>query len=102
MVVRLAQLRPPSLIERIGEPGLRQDVWEDPKLANDPTVAPHYELLKESKPFPEPANGRLSEVISAVSPLLDNIFLDEIGVEEGCAQIQEAMQEIIDKPAPGL
>jgi hypothetical protein len=89
-------------VSRIGEPGLRKDVWEDPQLINDPLVAPHYELLKVVKPMPEPANGRLSEARAAAQPILDSILLDEIDVEVGCLEIQEAMQEVMDQPKPGL
>lgn len=89
-------------VERIGEPGLRYDVWEDPKLVDDPMVAPHYELLKVAKPMPVPANGRLAEVADPVTQIYSNIFADEISVEEGCAQIQKTLQEILDKPVPGL
>jgi ABC-type glycerol-3-phosphate transport system substrate-binding protein len=89
-------------VARIGEPGLRKDVWEDPLLANDPEVAPHYELLKVVKPMPVPANGRLSEIADPVTQIYSNIFANEVGVEEGCAQIQGTLQEILDKPLPGL
>jgi multiple sugar transport system substrate-binding protein len=89
-------------VARIGEPGLRKDVWEDPLLANDPEVAPHYELLKVVKPMPVPANGRLSEIADPVTQIYSNIFANEVGVEEGCAQIQATLQEILDKPLPGL
>ena len=89
-------------VARIGEPGLRYDVWEDPKLIDDPYVAPHYELLKQVKPMPVPANGRLSEIADPVTQIYSNIFSDEVTVEEGCAQIQKAVQEILDKPVPGL
>ena len=89
-------------VARIGEPGLRKDVWEDPQLVNDPEVAPHYELLKEAKPMPVPANGRLSEIAGPVTQIYSNIFADEVTVEEGCAEIQGVLQEILDKPVPGL
>lgn len=89
-------------VARIGEPGLREDVWEDPKLLDDPLVAPHYEMLKVVKPMPEPANGRLAEVREAVEPILEGIWLDELSVEEGCNEIQRKMQEVLDQPKPGL
>lgn len=89
-------------VARIGEPGLRTDVWEDPKLKNDPLVAPHYELLKVVKPMPVPANGRLAEIAGPVTSIYENIFADKVSVEEGCAQIQKKLQEILDQPVPGL
>ena len=88
-------------VERIGEPGLRYDVWEDPKLKNDPMVAPHYALLKVVQAMPEPANGRLSELKSAIGPFLQGIFLEEISVEEGCAEAHVKSQEVLDMPKPG-
>jgi|GEM_PF-1053369 len=89
-------------VKRIGEPGLRYDVWEDPSLKNDPLIAPHYELLKVVKPMPVPANGRLQEIAGPVTAIYENIFADKVSVEEGCAQIQKKLQEILDQPVPGL
>ena len=88
-------------VARIGEPGLRTDVWEDAVLIDDPVVKPHYELLKIVKPMPVPANGRLSEIADPVTQIYSGIFLGEIEVEAGCVQIQETMQAILDQPKPG-
>jgi len=88
-------------VARIGEPGLRTDVWEDPQLMNDPLVRPHFDLLKVVKPMPVPANGRLSEIADPVQQIYSAIWLDELSVEEGCAQIQENLQAILDQPKPG-
>ncbi|MFN8492391.1 MAG: sugar ABC transporter substrate-binding protein [Caldilineaceae bacterium] len=88
-------------VKRIGEPGLRQDVWEDPALINDPLVKPHYELLKTVKPMPVPANGRLSEIADPVTQIYSGIFLGTTSVEDGCAQIQAKLQSILDQPKPG-
>jgi ABC-type glycerol-3-phosphate transport system substrate-binding protein len=88
-------------VQRIGEPGLRTDVWEDPSLSEDPLVKPHYELLQVVKPMPVPANGRLSEIADPVQQIYSAIFLDEITVEQGCAEIQTKLQEILDQPKPG-
>jgi multiple sugar transport system substrate-binding protein len=88
-------------VARIGEPGLRTDVWEDAVLIDDPVVKPHYELLKIAKPMPVPANGRLSEIADPVTQIYSGIFLGEIDVEAGCAQIQETVQAILDQPKPG-
>jgi multiple sugar transport system substrate-binding protein len=89
-------------VARIGEPGLRQDVWEDPKLKNDPLVAPHYEMLKTAKPMPVPANGRLSEVADPMQQIMASMMLGKTPVKDGCAQMQKKMQEILDQPVPGL
>ncbi|MCL5994761.1 MAG: extracellular solute-binding protein [Chloroflexi bacterium] len=89
-------------VKRIGEPGLRTDVWEDPALINDPLVKPHYELLRVVKPMPVPANGRLSEIADPVQQIYSGIWLGELSVEDGCAQIQEKLQQILDQPKPGL
>jgi multiple sugar transport system substrate-binding protein len=89
-------------IKRIGEPGLRIDVWDDPAIANDPLVKPHAELLKVVKPMPVPANGRLQEIADPVQQVYTGIWTNEISVEDGCAQIQERLQKILDQPKPGL
>ncbi len=88
-------------VKRIGEPGLRADVWEDPTLLNDPLVKPHYELLKTVKPMAVPANGRLSEIADPVQQIYSAIYLNDITVEQGCAQIQDKLQAILDQPKPG-
>ena len=88
-------------VKRIGEPGLRADVWEDPTLLNDPLVKPHYELLKTVKPMAVPANGRLSEIADPVQQIYSAIYLNDITVEQGCAQIQDKLQAILDEPKPG-
>jgi multiple sugar transport system substrate-binding protein len=88
-------------VARIGEPGLRTDVWEDPALIDDPIVKPHYDLLQVVKPMPVPANGRLSEIADPVTQIYSAIFLNEITVEEGCAEIQSKVQAILDQPKPG-
>lgn len=88
-------------VARIGEPGLRTDVWEDSSLIDDPLIKPHFELLKTVKPMPVPANGRLSEIADPVGQIYSAIWLDELGVEEGCAEIQETLQAILDQPKPG-
>lgn len=88
-------------VARIGEPGLRYDVWEDPKLANDPLVAPHYALLKIVKAMPEPANGRSTEVKNVIQPVLEGIWLQEVTVDEGCAEIHKKVQEVMEMPKPG-
>lgn len=88
-------------VSRIGEPGLRSDVWEDPVLIDDPLVRPHFDLLQVVQPMPMPANGRLAEAKNVVQQIYSAIWLDELTVEEGCAQAQEAMQAILDQPRPG-
>ena len=88
--------------KRIGEPGLRQDVWESPELANDPLVRPHYDLLKIVKPMPVPQNGRLSEVADPIQQIYQGLWLNEISVDDACKQIQDKLQKILDQPKPGL
>jgi len=89
-------------VARIGEPGLRKDVWEDPVLKDDPLVSPHYEMLKIVKPMPVPANGRLSEIADPMQALMEGMMLGEVSIEEGADLMQAKMQEILDQPAPGL
>ncbi|MEZ4731436.1 MAG: extracellular solute-binding protein [Caldilineaceae bacterium] len=88
-------------VSRIGEPGLRSDVWEDPKLIDDPLVKPHFELLQVVRPMAMPANGRLAEAKNALQQIYSAIWLDELTVADGCAQAQEALQAILDQPRPG-
>ncbi len=85
-------------IGRIGEPGLRYDVFEDPAVANDPLIIPHFQVLQDVKPFPAPHNGRDSEVIQATAPLLEGIYVNELSAEEGCQRLQDAIQAILDMP----
>ena len=85
-------------IGRLGEPGLRFDVFEEPSVANDPMISPHFEVLKTVRPFPAPANGRDSEVIEATTPLLESMYLAEKSPEEGCQELQAKIQEILDMP----
>lgn len=87
-------------VTKLGEPGLRFDVWEDPIIANNPLISPHYELLKLVKPFPAPINGRDSEVLEASTPLLEGMFIGELTVEEGCEQLQTKVQEILEMELP--
>jgi multiple sugar transport system substrate-binding protein len=89
-------------VARIGEPGLRTDVWEDPKLKNDPLVAPHYEMLKTVKPMPVPANGRLSEIADPMQSIMEGMMLGKTTVKAGADQMQKKMQEILDQKVPGL
>ncbi|MBV7334375.1 extracellular solute-binding protein [Chloroflexi bacterium TSY] len=88
-------------VSRIGEPGLRSDVWEDPVLIDDPLVRPHFDLLQVVQPMPMPANGRLAEAKNAIQQIYSAIWLDELTVEDGCAQAQEATQAVLDQPKPG-
>lgn len=85
-------------IGRIGEPGLRYDVFEDPQVASDPLIIPHFQVLQDVKPFPTPHNGRDSEVIQATAPLLEGMYLNELSAEEGCGRLAETIQEILDMP----
>lgn len=85
-------------IGRIGEPGLRYDVFEHPDVANDPLIIPHFQVLQHVKPFPAPHNGRDSEVIEATKPLLEGMYVNELSAEEGCQRLQEAIQAILDMP----
>lgn len=88
-------------VERIGEPGLRTDVWEDATLIENPLVRPHFDLLQVVKPMPMPANGRLAEGKEAVQQIYSAIWLDELTVEAGCAEAQDSLQAVLDQPRPG-
>ena len=87
-------------ISRIGEPGLRSDVWEDPVVKNDPMTWPHYALIQEAKRFPAPANARDSENIDRSAPIFDGIRLGDLTVEEGCAELHEKVTEILAMDLP--
>jgi multiple sugar transport system substrate-binding protein len=87
-------------IARIGEPGLRHDVWEDPRVKNDPMVSPHQILIEEAKRFPNPVNGRDSENLDFSNPILDGIRLGELTVEEGCAELHKKVSEVLAMDPP--
>ena len=89
-------------VVRLGEPGLRMDVFADPSVSGNPLIAPCLEMLKIVRPYPEPANGYMSEIVAAEMPLLQGIMLQELTVEEGCAQLQKKAEEIISRPPPAL
>jgi len=88
--------------KRVGEPGCRHDVWEDPELTENPLCKPHGELMKTVRHMPIPANGRLREIANPMGQLLSAIWLDELTPEEGCARMQVELQQILDQPRPGL
>ena len=87
---------------RLGEPGLRWDVFEDPSVSGNPLIAPCLEMLKAVRPYPEPGNGYISELMAAEQPILDGIYLEELTVDEGCAELQRKAQDIFDRPPPAL
>ena len=87
-------------VERIGEPGLRYDVWDDPKVKNNPLIAPHAPLMKEAKRFPSPANARDSENLDVSNPILEAMYVGELSVEEGTTKLQGKVQEVLDMPPP--
>jgi len=87
-------------VERIGEPGLRYDVWDDPKVKDNPLIAPHAPLMKEAKRFPSPANARDSENLDVSNPILEAMYVGELSVEEGTKLLQEKVQEVLDMPPP--
>ncbi len=59
-------------------------------------------MLKVCKPQPEPANGRTQELRSEIGQVLSGIWLQELTVDEGIAELQTKTQEILDRPKPGL
>jgi hypothetical protein len=59
-------------------------------------------MLKVCKPQPEPANGRTQELRADISQVLSGIWLQELTVDEGIAELQAKTQEILDMPKPGL
>lgn len=83
------------------EPGARPDVWNDPRLANDPKVKPHAEAIKIVKPMPVPANGRNGEVTAEVQKIMTTAWLGERKVPDAIAEMNKVAQKIIDMPPPG-
>jgi len=84
-----------------GSPGPRSDVWESQRL-ND--YNPIYKILvakhpQGPAPYYFPKNGRVSECITTVDNNLQAIWTGKLGFDEGVAQLQKAVQEILDREA---
>ena len=83
------------------EPGGRPDVWDDPKIQNDPHVKPHGDAIKIVKPMPVPANGRNGEMTSEIQKTMTLVWTGEKSVAEGTATMQAAAEKIMAEPPPG-
>ena len=84
-----------------GSPGTRSDVWESQRL-ND--YNPIYRILvgihpEGPAPYYFPKNGRVSECITTVDNNLQAIWTGKLGLDEGIATAQKAVQEILDREA---
>jgi multiple sugar transport system substrate-binding protein len=83
------------------EPGGRPDVWDDPKIQNDPRVKPHADGIKVVKPMPVPANGRNGEMTSEIQKTMTLVWTGEKSVADGTAEMQKAAEKIMAEPPPG-
>ncbi len=82
-----------------GSPGTRNDVWESERLNE---FNPIYKIIRTTHPdgpapYYFPKNGRVSECITTVDNNLQAIWTGKLGLEEGIAQLQKAVQEILDR-----
>ncbi|MCL4857790.1 MAG: sugar ABC transporter substrate-binding protein [Caldilineaceae bacterium] len=82
-----------------GSPGVRFDVWEDPRLNE---IHPIYKLCLEYWPegpagWHRPANARVSEFIDTMNNNLQGIWTGQVSFEQGIEQTYELCQEVLDK-----
>jgi multiple sugar transport system substrate-binding protein len=82
-----------------GSPGPRNDVWESQRL-ND--FNPIYKIIVAAFPngpdaYYFPKNLRVAENITTVDNNLAAIWTDKVGMDEGIATLQKAVQEILDR-----
>jgi multiple sugar transport system substrate-binding protein len=86
-------------------PGGRPDVYESPELLNlkmPPGVQENTMIaMKEAEPFTQPANYRGPEIQRAIDPLYESLLLDKHKPDkEFFGQLNQAVQDILDKPKP--
>jgi multiple sugar transport system substrate-binding protein len=82
-----------------GSPGPRNDVWESQRL-ND--FNPIYKQIVAAFPdgpalYHFPKNLRVSEGITTFNNGLQAIWTDKVPVDQGIADLQKAVQEIVDR-----
>jgi ABC-type glycerol-3-phosphate transport system substrate-binding protein len=84
-----------------GAPGARPDCYSDPKLLQN---APEYEVvamaMSVARAEHTPANLRGAEMSTTFNNEMGDIWLNEVGVEEGLEKANQALQEVLDKPLP--
>lgn len=94
-------------IAGLGSPGSRYDVWTDPEFKKaEPLLASIiYDNLIDPKKAPplqawfHPANGRYFETDTAMTNILQDIFLGKKKPKEAADAAYTAVQAIMDKPA---
>jgi multiple sugar transport system substrate-binding protein len=90
----------------LGSPGSRYDVWTDPKFkAGEPLLSTIiYDNLIDPKKAPplqawfHPANGRYNETDTAMTNILQDVWLAKKTPKEGADAAYTAVQAILDKP----
>jgi ABC-type glycerol-3-phosphate transport system substrate-binding protein len=80
----------------------RPDIWEDPKMMEDPRhrMFIEYNASENAHMTGQPANLRTEEIYAAASAALSPIVLGEQTPEEAIGEIRETLQTILDKPQP--
>lgn len=90
----------------LGSPGSRYDVWTDPEFKKaEPLLATIiYDNLIDPKKAPplqawfHPANGRYFETDTAMTNILQDVYLGKKTPKEGAAAAYSTVQPIMDKP----
>ena len=88
-----------KLLMGSGSPGARPDVYQDKKVTDAyPWYTVGHKVMSEAKPPRVPANVRISEIMSAVPQVEDQIWLNKVGPEEGAVLVQKTIQDILNQP----
>lgn len=79
-------------------PGARPDVWEHPRLTQDPMHVVMADIMSEVMPFRGPGNYRGLEVQDAITQGLTPIWLGDASPEEVVPDVATEVQRILDQP----
>lgn len=90
----------------LGSPGSRYDVWTDPRIKKAaPLLATViYDNLINPKtapplmPWSHPANGRFNEADTAMTNILQDVYLGKKSATQGANDAYKTVQAIMDKP----
>jgi multiple sugar transport system substrate-binding protein len=89
-----------KVLQGAGAPGGRYDCVEDPELLEFlPQWASVARAFKDADPPHDAANRRTLEATQSVGNNLQNLWLNEIGVEEAVTKTHTELQAILEKPA---
>jgi multiple sugar transport system substrate-binding protein len=89
-----------SQMEAGFNPGARADVWEDPILANDVNRQAAFRLLKEALPPTLPGNANISEFNTVFTQGFQAFLLEKDNPKAKIDELHNAIQAVLDKPAP--